>query len=72
MTFSSAENSGSKKWNWKTNPSSASRSSASASSSKAKVSPASFDMDVRQRVPPFRPEDYAHMIEGLRKAGWNG
>ena len=36
------------------------------------IAPASFDMYVRQRVPWMRPEDYAHMIEGLRKAGWNG
>ena len=36
------------------------------------VSPASFDMYVRQRVPWHRPEDHAHMLEGLRKAGWEG
>jgi adenylate cyclase len=36
------------------------------------VGPASFDMYVRQRVPWHRPEDYAHMLEGLRKAGWQG
>ena len=36
------------------------------------IAPASFDMYVRQRVPWHRPEDYAHMIEGLRKAGWKG
>ena len=35
------------------------------------VSPASFDMYVRQRVPWHRPQDYAHMLEGLRKAGWD-
>jgi len=34
------------------------------------ISPASFDMYVRERVPWHRPEDYAHMLEGLRKAGW--
>jgi adenylate cyclase len=32
--------------------------------------PAVFEMYVRQRVPWMRAEDYAHMIEGLRKAGW--
>jgi adenylate cyclase len=30
----------------------------------------SFDMYVRNRAPWWRPESYAHMIEGLRKAGW--
>jgi adenylate cyclase len=34
------------------------------------VAPASFDVYVRQRVPWHRPEDHAHMLEGLRKAGW--
>jgi adenylate cyclase len=29
-----------------------------------------FDLYVRNRVPPFRTEDYAHMLEGMRKAGW--
>ena len=32
--------------------------------------PASFDIYVRNRVPFIRAEDYAHMLEGLRKAGW--
>jgi adenylate cyclase len=27
---------------------------------------------VRERYPGLRPEDHAHMIEGLRKAGWQG
>jgi adenylate cyclase len=27
-------------------------------------------MYVRQRVPWMRPKDHAHMLEGLRKAGW--
>jgi adenylate cyclase len=36
------------------------------------VAPAAFDMYVRQRVPRMRPEDHAHMLEGLRKAGWEG
>jgi adenylate cyclase len=30
----------------------------------------SFDMYVRNRAPWWRPESYAHMVEGLRKAGW--
>jgi adenylate cyclase len=33
------------------------------------IAPASFDMYVRHRVPWMRPEDHAHMVEGLRKAG---
>ena len=36
------------------------------------TAPAQFDMYVRNRVPWMRPEDYAHMIEGLRRAGWEG
>ena len=36
------------------------------------IAPATFDMYVRQRVPWHRQEDYAHMLEGLRKAGWEG
>ena len=36
------------------------------------VTPTSFDMYVRNRVPWMRPEDHAHMLEGLRKAGWEG
>jgi adenylate cyclase len=34
------------------------------------IAPAAFDMYVRGRVPWMRPEDHAHMLEGLRKAGW--
>ena len=34
------------------------------------IGPGSFDMYVRGRVPWMRPEDHAHMLEGLRKAGW--
>ena len=34
------------------------------------IAPATFDMYVRRRMPWHRPEDYAHMLEGLRKAGW--
>jgi adenylate cyclase len=36
------------------------------------MAPAAFDMFVRRRVPWHRPEDHAHMLEGLRKAGWEG
>jgi adenylate cyclase len=36
------------------------------------VAPAAFEMYVRQRVPWHRPEDYTHMLDGLRKAGWQG
>ena len=36
------------------------------------LAPAAFDMYVRRRVPWMRVEDYARMIEGLRKAGWEG
>jgi len=36
------------------------------------MAPASFEMFVRRRVPWHRPEDHAHMLEGLRKAGWEG
>jgi len=32
--------------------------------------PASFEMYVSKGVPWMRPEDHAHMLEGLRKAGW--
>ena len=34
--------------------------------------PAAFEMYVRKRAPWFRPEDHAHLVEGLRNAGWNG
>lgn len=34
------------------------------------IAPATFDRYVRMRVPWHRPEHYAHMLEGLRKAGW--
>ncbi len=36
------------------------------------LAPAAFEMYVRERVPWFRPEDHAHLLEGLRKAGWEG
>jgi adenylate cyclase len=34
------------------------------------VSPDSFDFQVRERPAWFRPEEHAHMLDGLRKAGW--
>ena len=34
------------------------------------VAPPTFDMSAR--APWRRPEDHAHMLEGLRKAGWEG
>jgi len=36
------------------------------------IAPASLDVFVRHRFPAHRPEDDAHMLEGLRKAGWDG
>jgi adenylate cyclase len=36
------------------------------------IAPASFETYVRQRPLWFRPEDHAHVLEGLRKAGWQG
>jgi adenylate cyclase len=32
--------------------------------------PAALDRDLGARMPWNRPEDHAHMLEGLRKAGW--
>ena len=38
------------------------------------IAPERFDSFVRgyvrRRDPGLRPEDHAHMLEGLRKAGW--
>ncbi|OKO70311.1 hypothetical protein AC629_40520 [Bradyrhizobium sp. NAS80.1] len=34
--------------------------------------PGAFEMYVRNRAPWFRPEDHAHLVDGLRKAGWRG
>jgi adenylate cyclase len=34
------------------------------------IVPASFEMYVSKGVPWMRPEDHAHMLDGLRKAGW--
>jgi adenylate cyclase len=33
------------------------------------IAPAAFDMYIRTRPPWMRPEDHAHMLQGLRKAG---
>jgi adenylate cyclase len=31
-----------------------------------------FDLTIRNRPPWYRPEDYAHLLEGLRLTGWQG
>ena len=36
------------------------------------VAPAAFDMYVRGRPPSYQSEDHAHLLEGLRRAGWEG
>ena len=36
------------------------------------LSPRSFEFYTHRRPPWHRPEDYAHMLDGLRKAGWDG
>jgi adenylate cyclase len=36
------------------------------------IAPAAFEMYISGRVPWMRPEDHAHMLEGLRKAGGAG
>jgi adenylate cyclase len=36
------------------------------------LSPRLFDLYTRQRPRWHRPEDYEHMLDGLRKAGWQG
>jgi adenylate cyclase len=36
------------------------------------VSHLSFDVNVRTRPAWYRPEDHEHMLDGLRKAGWQG
>jgi adenylate cyclase len=33
---------------------------------------ADFDLSVHHRLPWLRREDYEHMLDGLRKAGWQG
>ena len=35
------------------------------------IAPDAFEMYVRNCPPWWRPEDHAHMLEGLRKAGWS-
>ena len=36
------------------------------------MTPELFDDFVRHRPPWYRPEDYEHLLDGLRKAGWQG
>jgi adenylate cyclase len=36
------------------------------------ISPLGFDRYVRNRPPWFRPEEHEHLLDGLRKAGWQG
>ena len=36
------------------------------------VSPQTFELYVRSCPPWFRSDDHEHMLEGLRKAGWQG
>jgi adenylate cyclase len=36
------------------------------------IAPGSFELHVCKCPPWMRPEDHAHMVEGLRKAGWEG
>jgi adenylate cyclase len=36
------------------------------------LSPRSFEFYTRRRPPWHSPENYEHMLEGLRKAGWDG
>ncbi len=36
------------------------------------LAPAAVDVYLRHRAAWVRPEDHAHMLEGLRKAGWEG
>jgi transposase InsO family protein len=36
------------------------------------ISPALFDSFVSARPPHLSPEDYEHMLDGPRKAGWQG
>jgi adenylate cyclase len=37
-----------------------------------KVSTSSFNFFTQSRSPWFRVEDYEHLLDGLRKAGWQG
>jgi adenylate cyclase len=36
------------------------------------VSRTGFDLYARSRPPWYRPQDHEHMLDGLRKAGWQG
>jgi adenylate cyclase len=36
------------------------------------LSPEAFEFYTHRRPPWHRPEDYEHMLDGLRKAGWQG
>src|SRR5262249_13587925 len=36
------------------------------------IAPVLFDLLARGHPPWYRPEDHAHTLEGLRKAGWQG
>jgi len=36
------------------------------------ASPELFKLFAHHRPPWNRPEDYAHVVDGLRKAGWRG
>jgi hypothetical protein len=36
------------------------------------LSPQAFEFYTSRRPPWHRPEDYEHMLDGLRKAGWQG
>ncbi len=36
------------------------------------LSPPGFEFYTSRRPPWHRPEDYEHMLDGLRKAGWQG
>ena len=36
------------------------------------LSPRAFELYTRRRPPWHRPEDHEHMLDGLRKAGWQG
>jgi hypothetical protein len=37
-----------------------------------RISPSSFQRFVTERVPWIPEKDYAHILDGLRKAGWQG
>jgi adenylate cyclase len=36
------------------------------------IAPRSFDSMVRGELVSLRPEDHAHWLDGLRRAGWEG